>query len=58
MAEIDNTDKRILMALQQNAKLTTKELANKVNLSVTPVFERQKRLEGGSINYHFAVRTS
>lgn len=42
---LDNTDLAILRALQQNAKLTTKELANAVHLTPTPVFERLRRLE-------------
>ncbi len=42
---LDDKDKDILRALQQNARLTTKELASKVHLSTTPVFERVKRLE-------------
>ena len=45
MGKLDAIDKKILQALQENAKLTTKELADKVNLSVSPTFERQKRLE-------------
>ena len=45
MEELDETDKRILLILQKDSKLTTKELAAKVNLSPTPVFERQRRLE-------------
>ncbi|WP_158729084.1 MULTISPECIES: Lrp/AsnC family transcriptional regulator [unclassified Flavobacterium] len=42
---MDETDKKILMLLQQNAKLNTKEIAEKVNLSVSPTFERIKKLE-------------
>jgi Lrp/AsnC family leucine-responsive transcriptional regulator len=46
MAEIlDEIDLQILKTLQKNAKLTTKELAEAVHLTPTPVFERQKRLE-------------
>ncbi len=47
MSEIilDNIDLQILRALQENARLTTKELASQVHLSTTPVFERMKRLE-------------
>ena len=44
-APIDETDLQILKTLQKNAKLTTKELADAVHLTPTPVFERQKRLE-------------
>ena len=42
---IDEIDIKILRALQEDARQTTKELAAKVNLSTTPVFERLKRLE-------------
>lgn len=45
MEKLDEIDLRILEALQENAKLTTKELAHIVHLSPTPTFERQKRLE-------------
>jgi Lrp/AsnC family leucine-responsive transcriptional regulator len=42
---LDNIDKKILNALQQNARLTNRELAEKLNISTTPVFERIKKLE-------------
>ena len=42
---LDEIDLQILKTLQKNAKLTTKELAEAVHLTATPVFERQKRLE-------------
>lgn len=45
MEALDKTDLQILRIMQNNSKLTTKELAAKVNLSTTPVFERLKRLE-------------
>lgn len=43
--KLDQKDKDILELLQVNSKITVKELALKVNLSTTPVFERIKRLE-------------
>ena len=53
---LDSTDLQILRALQENARLTTKELAARVNLSTTPVFERMKRLEKeGYIKKYVAV---
>lgn len=53
---IDATDLQILRELQRNARLTTKELAARVNLSTTPVFERVKRLErDGIIDRYVAV---
>lgn len=58
MAEIllDAVDLQILRALQENARLTTKELAARVHLSTTPVFERMKRLErDGFIKNYVAV---
>ena len=45
MDTLDQTDLAILRALQENARLTIKELAACVHLSSTPVFERLKRLE-------------
>ena len=53
---LDTVDLQILRALQENARLTTKELAARVHLSTTPVFERQKRLEKeGFIQKYVAV---
>ncbi|MDX1766899.1 MAG: Lrp/AsnC family transcriptional regulator [Arenibacter troitsensis] len=56
MSDLDNIDLQILKLLQNNSNLTTKDLANKVNLSTTPVFERVKRLEkNGYIKKYVAV---
>ncbi len=53
---LDEIDLQILRILQKNAKLTTKELADAVHLTPTPVFERQKRLERhGYIKKYMAV---
>ena len=38
--KLDKVDLQILRTLQENARLTTKELAARVSLSSTPVFER------------------
>lgn len=43
--KLDATDIKILQALQANARMTNKELASKVHLSPSPVYERLKRLE-------------
>ena len=45
MLKLDATDIKILEILQENARITTKALADRLNLSTTPVFERVKRLE-------------
>ena len=42
---MDLTDKHILNYLQHDAKLTNKEIADKLGKSVTPVYERIRRLE-------------
>jgi len=56
MEQLDRTDLAILRTLQDNAKLTTKELAAAVHLTPTPVFERLKRLERqGVIKKYVAV---
>ena len=43
--KLDAKDIDILRALQENARLTNKELASKVHLSTTPTYERVRRLE-------------
>ena len=42
---IDRLDKKLLSLLQTDAKRTTKELAQQLNLSVTAVYERIKKME-------------
>ena len=46
---LDTTDKIILRNLQRNSKKTIKELANKLGLTTSPVFERIKHLEKNGI---------
>ena len=54
--KLDKTDLQLLRVLQQNARMTTKELAHEVNLATTPVFERLKRLErDGIIKKYIAI---
>ena len=53
---LDETDIKILRLLQQDARLTLKEIGARVNLSSTPVYERFKRLEReGYIRKYVAV---
>lgn len=49
MIKLDDIDKEILKSLQIDAKLTTKELASRLNLSSTPVYERIRRLENDGV---------
>lgn len=56
MNTIDDIDRTILKELQQNAKITTKELAALLNLTISPVYERIKRLENlGYVKQYVAV---
>lgn len=43
--QLDGKDKKLLFLLQNDSKKTTKELASALDLSVTAVFERIKKLE-------------
>jgi DNA-binding Lrp family transcriptional regulator len=45
MAHLDETDRKILHYLQEDATLKTRELSEKLHLSYTPVYERVRRLE-------------
>ena len=45
MHQLDAVDLNILKLLQQNARLTIKEIAAQLNLSTTPIFDRMKRME-------------
>lgn len=46
---LDSIDFEILKILENEAKLSTKEIARKVGLSTTPVFERIRKLENNGI---------
>jgi Lrp/AsnC family leucine-responsive transcriptional regulator len=52
---LDKTDLIILNLLQQNARVTVKEIAEKVHLSTTPVHERIKRLENTGVIKQYAA---
>lgn len=53
---LDDIDIKILRQLQRDSHLTVKELAARINLSTSPTFERQKRLEReGYIERYVAV---
>jgi len=55
-AAIDATDLAILREMQENGRISLKELSEKVNLSTTPVHDRIRRLErAGIIREYVAV---
>jgi len=45
----DSIDQNLIRLLQQDSKQTNKELSNKLNLSVTAVYERIKKLENSGV---------
>ena len=51
---MDSTDKKLISLLQVNGKLTMKELSSELGLSITPIYERLRRLEknGTITGYH------
>ena len=56
MEVLDKIDRQLLKLLGENSNVTVKELALKVKLSATPVFERVKRLEtSGYIKKYIAI---
>ncbi len=56
MKPLDALDRRILQFLQEDARLTHKEIAARLHLSITPVYERTRRLEAdGYIQRYVAL---
>ena len=51
----DDIDKKLLQLLQNDSKQTNKALANQLNLSVTAVFERIKKLENQGVISKYVV---
>ncbi|AIG30490.1 Lrp/AsnC family transcriptional regulator [Flavobacterium psychrophilum] len=52
---LDEIDKNLLKLLQTDSKKTTKELSLKLNLSVTAIYERIKKLEREGIIEKYVV---
>ena len=55
MSTLDQKDLAILKLLQQNARITVKEISDKVHLSTTPVHERIKRMEETGVIKQYAT---
>lgn len=54
--EFDSIDRKLISLLQKDSKVTTKQLSLELNLSVTAVYERIKKLERvGVIEKYVAV---
>ena len=52
---LDNKDLSILRLLQNNARISVKEIAEKIHLSTTPVHERIKRMEESGVIKQYAT---
>lgn len=52
---LDEKDLAILRLLQNNARITIKEVADQIHLSTTPVHERIKRLESTGVIKQYAT---
>jgi len=55
MPSLDRKDLEILKLLQQNARVTIKEISEKVHLSTTPVHERIRRMEANGVIRQYAT---
>jgi len=57
--QLDATDKRLLESLQQDSKTSIKVLANTLNLTKSPIYDRIKRYENeGIIQKYVAILNS
>lgn len=52
---LDTLDKKILDILRSNGKAGIKEIANEIGLTVSPTFERIKRLERGGVILSYTI---
>ena len=52
---MDSKDLAILQLLQENARITVKEISEKIHLSTTPVHERIRRMEASGIIKQYAT---
>lgn len=56
MKPLDAIDKRIVQVLQRDAKRNVKEIADELNMSKTPIYDRIRRLEqDGIIKKYVAI---
>ncbi len=55
---LDATDKKLLELIQKDSKQTTKALSTQLNLSVTAVYERIKKLENQGVITNYVALVS
>ena len=56
MKALDEIDLQIISCLTENAKMSQKELAARVGLTITPTFERVKNLERSGVIVGYTIR--
>lgn len=56
MKSLDEIDYQIIACLEENAKMSQKELASRVGLTITPTFERVKNLERSGVIEGYTVK--
>ena len=55
---MDNIDRAIVEILLENSKLGTKEIAVQVGLTITPTYERIKRLEKSGVIQRYTIEVN
>lgn len=53
--QLDDKDLAILRLLQENARMTVREISEKIHLSATPVHERIRRMEDNGVIRQYAA---
>jgi len=53
--KIDETDRQIIDILKENAKLSTRKIAKRLNIPITTIHNRIKRLEKGEVIKRYTV---
>jgi DNA-binding Lrp family transcriptional regulator len=56
MKELDEIDQQIISCLQENSKMSQKELASRVGLTITPTYERVKNLERSGVIESYTIK--
>ncbi|MEO9964903.1 MAG: Lrp/AsnC family transcriptional regulator [Reichenbachiella sp.] len=55
---IDQTDLRILELLQKNSKMKMKQIADSIGMTITPVYERIKKMERNGVIENYTIRVN
>jgi len=56
--QLDNIDFRILDLLKENSKQGNKEIASKIGLTITPTYERIKKMERIGVIEGYSIRVN